>query len=898
MKKYLNNFIISFILIISIALGTVTVIAEETKAEKAGYEYEIAVNLLNELEITTCNEFNENDFIKRADFAVYLGRLIKVNEYEIAKESYFEDIPMEHYAINCINMLTALGAFVGNEQGQFRPDDYISFNDAAKVILDVLGYKDYAMIKGGYPNGYIKMAKDADLLRGFSGEEKITYKALCVLLYRAGFVDVAEKIAHGFNIKISDETGKNLFGLYWDLYKKEGVITGCNGVSLTGDAIEDAVIEINGERYSCENKSVENLLGRYVEVIVSESGKNGNKFMYAVPLENYNSELCISADDFSKYENGTIYYYANDREKKYEIAKNANIIYNGSVAEYNISGIFKEFKKGNVYLIDVTRDKVADNVIIDSFKTATVVYKDTEKEIIRLKGETDPIDLSKYESVHVYTNEGAPITLASVGFNSVVTIKESYGRYIDIYLSGTVVEGKISSISEKKGKTFFKIEDESYAIDRDFINDKDWFKDGKFKGNMGDEYSFGIDKFGEIAYISDSLIGGKKAGYMIRCILSDDSMDKTVRIKLLEANGNVNTYDVDNKAKIDGETYRNPDKIHNAIMQGDGKVILYKLSNEGKINNIDTTNPGKNETENSLCTFVGAELLTHERATSSYPGCRQWFKENSSYNGIIMGNASTVVFSVPENGDDDEYLYTTDKISSFANGRYRKCMAYKIGKDSFYSNVIVEYNPTNMIVNSSPMMVISDVIESVDSDGDSVYILEGMSKASEVSYVVAKDCIENNFINGANNKAFSSAADFARGDLIQFSTDSSGKINAIKLLVDISDGVDTVPNFASNTNYGTYYKGYDYTINRVFCNKRYENGMSLSFEKGGEAIWNVDFSAGGITVTVVDLASEKNPVRKGSLEDLQSYDLLRDNIGPMYAVSARFFTRDIVIYKK
>ena len=87
MKKYLNNFIISFILIISIALGTVTVIAEETKAEKAGYEYEIAVNLLNELEITTCNEFNENDFIKRADFAVYLGRLIKVNEYEIAKES-------------------------------------------------------------------------------------------------------------------------------------------------------------------------------------------------------------------------------------------------------------------------------------------------------------------------------------------------------------------------------------------------------------------------------------------------------------------------------------------------------------------------------------------------------------------------------------------------------------------------------------------------------------------------------------------------------------------------------------------------------------------------------------------------------------------------------------------
>jgi hypothetical protein len=45
MNKYLKNFIISFVLIISIALGTMPVIAEESNAEKAGYEYEIAVSL-------------------------------------------------------------------------------------------------------------------------------------------------------------------------------------------------------------------------------------------------------------------------------------------------------------------------------------------------------------------------------------------------------------------------------------------------------------------------------------------------------------------------------------------------------------------------------------------------------------------------------------------------------------------------------------------------------------------------------------------------------------------------------------------------------------------------------------------------------------------------------------
>ena len=75
----------------------------------------------------------------------------------------FTDVPKDHSASGFIARASAFGIVNGMGDGTFLPDEYITYQQAMKMIVCALGYGVDAERKGGYPHGYVMTAMNLGL---------------------------------------------------------------------------------------------------------------------------------------------------------------------------------------------------------------------------------------------------------------------------------------------------------------------------------------------------------------------------------------------------------------------------------------------------------------------------------------------------------------------------------------------------------------------------------------------------------------------------------------------------------------------------------------------------------------------------------------------------------------
>lgn len=78
----------------------------------------------------------------------------------------FTDVPKDHSASGFIARASAFGIVNGMGDGTFLPDEYITYQQAMKMIVCALGYGVDAERKGGYPHGYVVTAMNLGLAPG------------------------------------------------------------------------------------------------------------------------------------------------------------------------------------------------------------------------------------------------------------------------------------------------------------------------------------------------------------------------------------------------------------------------------------------------------------------------------------------------------------------------------------------------------------------------------------------------------------------------------------------------------------------------------------------------------------------------------------------------------------
>ena len=130
-------------------------------------EYIGAIDYVSDIGIMigdTNGNFNPNKIVSRAEMATIVCRLIDEDRDLSTDGSVFTDVPSSHWANKYIAKAASLGIVNGYGNNRFGPDDVVTYEQAVTMIVRTFGGGIEAMDMGGYPDGFIYVAKDNGLL--------------------------------------------------------------------------------------------------------------------------------------------------------------------------------------------------------------------------------------------------------------------------------------------------------------------------------------------------------------------------------------------------------------------------------------------------------------------------------------------------------------------------------------------------------------------------------------------------------------------------------------------------------------------------------------------------------------------------------------------------------------
>ena len=80
------------------------------------------------------------------------------------QKNYFPDVTADHWAAGYVNFAYENGAISGFPDGNFYPEEKVTNEQIIKMLIGAWSYGDEAEKNGGYPNGYMKVAKEHGVL--------------------------------------------------------------------------------------------------------------------------------------------------------------------------------------------------------------------------------------------------------------------------------------------------------------------------------------------------------------------------------------------------------------------------------------------------------------------------------------------------------------------------------------------------------------------------------------------------------------------------------------------------------------------------------------------------------------------------------------------------------------
>lgn len=132
--------------------------------------YAEAAEYLNEVGIMqgdTQGNFNPNKNVTRAQMAAIICRMLGETESLEKTETNFSDVPASYWASGYIAKAAELGVIGGYQDGSFKPDNTVTYEQAVAMVVRAVGLDEQAVLAGGYPSGYISIATDYGYNEGF-----------------------------------------------------------------------------------------------------------------------------------------------------------------------------------------------------------------------------------------------------------------------------------------------------------------------------------------------------------------------------------------------------------------------------------------------------------------------------------------------------------------------------------------------------------------------------------------------------------------------------------------------------------------------------------------------------------------------------------------------------------
>ena len=754
LKKLISVFLVLTILC---SLTAVAAVPEGL----SGTVYEEALLMLDELELASqkfISGFKPNKSIKRSEFASLLCSYLgydKTGGISASEASGFADI--NEYDDNYISVLTVskYGIMSGDGYGNFNPGDTVTYAQVIKVIMSVLGYGEYAMAYGGYPQGYIAVADNADILDNVSVDDFNSDAKLgniVIMLANALETKVLEYESVGDDgVTFSTDSDRTILNIYHHLESYTGRVNGVYGKQLmnVSPLCEDEIL-IGSNLYKLTaGKSYEEFFGFDVTFYCDSE----SKVVKAVTSQN-NNVIKVKSEDVAAYDNNVIRYFDGDKEKKIRLDIETDIVYNGRLhSSFTPSDLTSAGT--SIDFIDAGADGVVDVVSITHIKNYVVKSVNVSERIVydmygRGNLYADNTDVLIFKDQ--LGNDMGFEELSQYDVLSVVQSKD--GLLTTITFSNRETEGTVEAINSADGTIV--IDGYTYYTDADFA--------AQHSVELGQNGLFPLDINGNIAAYKP-YHSSYKLAYVMGAYTSNDMHNETF-VKLLTEDNKIEIFKVSDKLIGDGNHLDGSGTIGLLSENGSIKpqIIRYYLT-KGEIRAIDTMKTSGGGINDSLELMYSGSLLRYNR-----------------YQAILGAKVplsdATSVFVVPSDADYEDG-YSVYSKSAFSHDHSYDVDAYTVNMGGHIADAVVIVGGISEISSSTPVFLVESVSRVTDENGDSTARIYGYSGGKYVSYLTKDESIVDN-LRSISDPSYTHA--LGCGDVVKLGFDGvTGRVKEIEL---------------------------------------------------------------------------------------------------------------------
>lgn len=916
MKKRILAALLVFLLVIQSNL-IFTVSADESEMYAP---YVTSEGLLEALNITTGGS-DYTQTVTRADAAAYIAVMLgEGNNYQNFR-GIFSDVPSSNANALAIEKLADLGIVRGDGNFAFRPDDNLTYNEAAIIFVNVLGY---ALIG----NSNISEAKRAGILNNIKSEfDVVNLGDLFVMMYNTLMASPVVQTSYGANGEYQKSEQTLLYKVY-SVVHADGTIVKNDLTSLwlakeeAENTIElktaDGSIEIKADNISALRED----LGKRVRAYFYF---NEDKSVYEYVHHNVTSSNKTVKFALEQLEPGKtnfstrkIAYYNQGGNKAIEVSlsNDYNIIYNNAAYENNkINFAELEGKAGSIELIDSNSDnayetvkvKVYDTVVVESISTSSHFITDKFDSSIRID-----IDEESYEKIFIYDAAGNEVTFEAIVPGSVVSYATSKTydgiKVLELRVSNDVTNGRITQYKKGEFAPYIIVDGNKQL---NLYDRAAYDKEGnKISYTVNSNIIVYSDVFGNAVYISDDKSRDLQYGIIIGMHSGGGSLTSEVDIRLITTSGEIVEAKLDKKAIIDGDSYSGKiteaydylSKIKtNATFTGNGSTlpgpvvtneiipVRYKIGDEKTIKIIDTVQPG----------------------TGSYDGLRLVATPET-----YAGNGGNVLgFTIPYNADatlleiSDKNLNNIDAFNdinnitakivgtTFKNGELYHVMAYTANEESDFAEFIISFADSKITLDDT-LFVVDEIIKAYNEDKDEVMNQVCGFKNGTYTEAWIDDSIAVDGINKGDTLKCAINQNNTIMNVVKVLTRSEGKINYQLDTTHMNViNADSIRKSLSGGSLCGYVYSREGTLIRT--NSLVVGEISQITEENFKTYWKDQplFFTNVTSAAVVVVDDENDEIYAGTVDDILDCETFEDEASLLVMRWRSNSVKEIVVYK-
>jgi len=763
--------IISFLCIIGVVAGMNSF---KVSAQKQPYECH------RELVSYILPGFTEKEGnVTRSEF---INQLINLRYGEKEnKITTFKDVDEFNVASGEIEYAKELGII--DNAGMFYPELPITVSQAKKVAVNLLGYREMAELKGGYPLGYSQVAEELELFSDTVSDKYITWQEFSEIIYNILNAPAISVQISGEDITYMVEDEANLLNTKFEIYEFSGIETANYLTSLTdkNEKSGEGFVKVAGEEYRYGGKDYlgYNVSGFYRDV-------DGEKEIITMRPDK-NEELTLKTEDIEYFDPYTVRYTTDEKTDSFDIYPGYSFIYNHKAYEKtDIADLIMD-SGADVSFIDADRDGKyetikmikKDYLVVSNVNTFDMIVSgnDFSKGIIKLGDEV----IYKIEK----NNRASEIYDISVGDLLCYTVSEDL-MYYEINAVYNEISGKVSAI-DKEEKTI-KINETEYDYNSYFEKYYESYV------TLGSDVTVLTDDEGEICAVI-SRTNTYSYGWIIK--KWDDELSDRICLKMFTEAGSVENYTLSENVMFDGVKTADKSVINGKLDLGSDskRFVRYFVNKNGEITKIDFSENAAGE----------VPFLENKKADNSFT-C---FFENTSsvylssgrfFNDLCKLSDSCKIFIIPKSAekrnDDSNYM-------SVSNGYFSNNVSYTVNvydiDEINGAEAIVIFDDRTSLATEAASAVVENVEMTLDKDDRVIYLVSILKDGSFITLETTEDTAEK-------------ASKLNPGDIIRYSKSTDNKLLSFNLEYDCKNNLL----LAQDSNQVKYRKGFIYSFNNGY----------------------------------------------------------------------------------